>query len=274
MSRGALSCIKSDELQGANSMTSPGNNRLAELERRELQLTIFACFAIAILAIGTAVLMYPVVFPAQGTADPTTRIAFFGFCALCLLLAWYVFERQRTIRKMRLEMAEERKRALDAEAQANRELLKTMPKLNAFQDSLPMEFRRTAATTQKLSILVVTMNMKSGLSDLAFAASALSDGAKAVSRRLREQDSMYILGPACIGAVLPGADTDIAQALSAKIAEGLNVAAANSGRNCSYAIKIVNYPTDASSAHELQHAVQSMIPGDDSMRTFAEEALI
>src|SRR5262249_52099955 len=121
-------------------MQSSANNRLAELERRELQLTVFACFAIAILAVGTAVLMYPVVFPAQGTADTTTRVAFFGFCALCLLLAWYVFERQRTIRKMREEMAEERRRALDAEAQANRELLKTMPKLNAFQDSLPMEF--------------------------------------------------------------------------------------------------------------------------------------
>src|SRR5690349_17387936 len=100
-------------------MPPTGNNRLAELERRELQLTVFACFAIGVLAVGTAVLMYPVVFPAQGAVDTTTRVAFFGFCGLCLLLAWYVFERQRTIRHMREEMAEERRRALESEAQAN-----------------------------------------------------------------------------------------------------------------------------------------------------------
>src|SRR5690349_6043278 len=82
------------ELHGAGAilMATAGNNRLAELERRELQLTVFACFAIAVLAVGTAVLMYPVVFPAQGTVDTTMRVAFFGFCGLCLLLAWYVFE--------------------------------------------------------------------------------------------------------------------------------------------------------------------------------------
>src|SRR5262245_42364815 len=126
-------------------MASAGRNRLADLERREMHLTLFACAAIAILAIGTAVLMYPLVFSQQAATDKTTRIAFFGCCALCLLLAGYLWERQRTVRQLRTEMAEDRRRALESEAQANRELLKTMPKLNAFQDSLPMEFRRTSA---------------------------------------------------------------------------------------------------------------------------------
>src|SRR5947209_1235466 len=105
-----------------------------DLERRETQLTLFACWAIVTLSVGTAVLMYPVVFSEQNPAGKTMRVAFFGFCGLCLLLAGYLYERQRMIRRLRLAMAEDRKRALLAEAQANRELLKTMPKLNWFQD--------------------------------------------------------------------------------------------------------------------------------------------
>ena len=58
-----------------------------DLERREFQSTIFACAAIAIMGIGSAVLMYPVVFNHQGPPDRSLRVAFFGFCGLCVLLA-------------------------------------------------------------------------------------------------------------------------------------------------------------------------------------------
>ena len=34
----------------------------ADLERREVQLAAFACAAIAIMGIGSALLMYPIVF--------------------------------------------------------------------------------------------------------------------------------------------------------------------------------------------------------------------
>jgi hypothetical protein len=252
-------------------MGSEPKNRLADLERREMHLTLFACAAIAILAIGTAVLMYPLVFSQQAPTDKTTRVAFFGFCTLCLLLAGYLWERQRTVRQLRLEMAEDRRRALESEAQANRELLKTMPKLNAFQDSLPMEFRRTSATNGTLSVLVVALTLPANSSNTAHATSLLCDAAKVVSRKLREQDAMYILGPTCIGAVLGGADVQVAQGLSARIGEGLNSLAAGSGPSAT--IKIVNYPADASSAHELQQAVRALIPSDDSMRAIAEEVL-
>lgn len=254
-------------------MGPSSNNRLADLERRELHLTLFACSSIGILAIGTAVMMYPVVFPPQGVADKTARVAFFGFCALCLLLGFYLWERQRTVRLLRNEMAEDRRRALEAEAQANRELLKTMPKLNGFQDSLPMEFRRTAATTQKLSILVVALKSRTREIAPSVAASALSDAAKVVSRKLREQDSMYILGPLCIGAVLPGANVQTAQGLSSHINQSL-AKLADSTSQFSYNIKIVNYPSDATSAHELQQFVCAMIPSDNSMQSMAQQALI
>jgi GGDEF domain-containing protein len=253
-------------------MSSVSKTRTADLERRELQLTLFACLAIGVLAIGTAVLMYPLVFSEQSTADKNTRVAFFGFCVLCLLLAGYLWDRQRIVRQLRTEMAEDRRRALEAEAQANRELLKSMPKLNAFQDSLPMEFRRTAATGSKLSILVLTVNMPEPV-DAMRATAALCEAAKVVSRKLREADSMYILGPACIGAVLPAADVEVAKRVAASIREGVAALAA-SGVTFSSTLKIVNYPADAGSAHELQQAVRALIPTDHSMQAIAAEVLI
>ena len=82
-------------------------------------------------------------------------MAFYGFCALSLLLSVYLWDRQRVIQRLRREIASDRQRVADAQKQASVELLKTMPNFSSFQDRLPMEFRRTASTTHKLSILVV-----------------------------------------------------------------------------------------------------------------------
>ena len=41
----------------------------------------------------------------------------------------------------------------------------------------------------------------------------LGDAAKVISRRLREQDSIYMLAPTCFCAVLPGADMPVADKL-------------------------------------------------------------
>ena len=56
------------------------------LENRELHLSIFVSVTVTVLAVGTAVLMYPIVFSHQNPGDRTMRIAFFGYCALCVLL--------------------------------------------------------------------------------------------------------------------------------------------------------------------------------------------
>src|ERR1700735_2090140 len=130
---------------------SPGN-----LESREVQLSVFVSVTVGVLAVGTAVLMYPTVFSHQNTPDRTLRIAFFGYCSLCVLLGCYLWDRQATIRLLRRQMAEDRRQMLETRRQASVELLKTMPNFSSFQDRLPMEFRRTATTTQKLSIVVIT----------------------------------------------------------------------------------------------------------------------
>jgi hypothetical protein len=41
----------------------------------------------------------------------------------------------------------------------------------------------------------------------------------------------------------------------------------------SYKIDVINYPQNASSAHELYEAVSALIPGDKSMQGLAAEAL-
>src|ERR1700758_3070977 len=239
------------------------------LERRELHLSIFVAVIVMMLAVGTGFLMYPVVFSYQGPGDRTMHIAFFGYCGLCVLLTMYLWERHATIRQLRREMAEGRRQIAETRREASVELLKTMPNFGSFQDRLPMEFRRMATTTQKLSIVVVTIKFPADHSSPSETASALGDAAKVISRRMREQDSIYILAPACFGAVLPGVDLSNAERVCARLKEGL-ADAAGANQRFQFELKVVNYPTHASSATELQQAVSLLASVDDSVRGMAE----
>jgi hypothetical protein len=247
----------------------------SDLERREFQMTIFVCAAIAIMGIGSALLMYPVVFMPPGTFQEPARnlrFAFFGFCGLCVLLTAYVWDTQATIRRLRRQMDLDRKQSTAARLQASEELLKRIPKLGAFQDQLPMEYRRTTATEQQLSILVVAFQFPAGASSDSGKASILGDAAKAISRKLREQDSLYVLGPACFGVILPNLEASAARSMASRIGEGLIDAAGLSAR-FSYKIDIVNYPQNAASAHDLYEAVSALMPQDTSVHKLAAETV-
>jgi hypothetical protein len=119
------------------------------LERRELHLALFACLALLIVAIGAAVLMYPVAYYSEGAhADHTLRAAFWGFCALSALLTAYLWESNATIRRLRYQVEAGREASRKARTEACEELLRGMPKLDSFQDRLAMEYRRTTAASQ------------------------------------------------------------------------------------------------------------------------------
>lgn len=124
------------------------------LEHSELQLSIFVSVTMMVLAVGIAVLMYPLVFSHETPDGRTMRTAFGGFCGLCVLLTVYLWDRHATIRRLRREVAEDRRQIAETRRQASVELLKTMPNFGSFHDRLPMEFRRMASTTQKLSISI------------------------------------------------------------------------------------------------------------------------
>lgn len=240
-----------------------------QLDRRELQLTILACSTILILGAGLALLMYPVVF---SYSSPVLRNAFYGFCGLSALLAMYLVDRQITILQLRRQIVEAGKRAAETKIEASAELLNAIPNLSSFKDRLAMEYRRAAAADQVLSVLVITVTLPEDISSTPLAISLLSDAAKAISRKLRGQDSLYVLRPHCFGTILPTVSRNVAERISNRVGEGLSDAAGATNR-FSYKINIVNWPANAASAHDLQEAVFTLLPSDNSMRSMAEETL-
>lgn len=243
-------------------------DEFAELEKRELRLTVFTCSAIIVLTAGLALLMFPAVFAGRASSvNRTPQIAFFGFCGLSVLLVAYIIDRQVTIRRLRRQMAEDRRRATSAREHASMDLLKSLPNYSSFQDRLPMEFRRSAATSQPLSILVVSLELAKDYFATGAQATA-GDAAKALLRKLREQDSIYLLRPASFGIVLPGVAFAAARSVSARAAEGLSDVAGAQQR-FSFSIDVINYPEHASSAHELEALVRAAMSEDEDRSTSA-----
>jgi len=132
-----------------------------------------------------------------------------------------------------------------------------------------MEFRRMATTTQKLSIIVIGIKFRAEHASPSETASALGDAAKVISRRMREQDSIYILAPACFGVVLPGVDSANAENVSARLHEAL-ADAAGAVRRFEFDLRVVNYPEHASSATELEQAVMTLASADQVVSGMAE----
>ncbi len=240
-----------------------------ELEGREFQLVLFVCAVIFVLSVGLALLMYPAVFSSRQFSPFTTpKVAFFGFCALSCLLLAYIVDRQFMIRRLRRQIATDRKRALLELSQASADILATMPNLTTFEDRLAMEFRRAAAAKLKLSVLVMTIILRAAFSDESLRVAALGDAAKAISRRLREQDSIYNLRPGFFGVILPGVDQAATERVSGRLAEGL-ADAAGADERFSFEVHSINYPDQTSSVHDLELAVSGWLAEDDAARQFA-----
>lgn len=239
----------------------------SDLERREFHLSLFACSAIVVLAGGLALLMYPAVFSStDGSPTRVPQVAFFGFCALACLLVAYILDRQVTIRRLRAQIAMDRQRSAEALRQASADLLSTMPNFNTFEDRLTMEFRRAVAAELKLSVLVVCIKLNSAFAEPSVAMSVLGDAAKAVSRKLREHDSIFILRTSFFGLILPGVDQQGVKRVSARLAEGLADAAGANDR-FTFKIESISYPEQTSSAHDLELVVSGWLPEADAKQS-------
>lgn len=243
------------------------------LERREMHLILFACSAIIVLAAGLALFMYPVVFSQTGLVPARTMsIAFFGFCLLSILLSVYLLDRQMTIGRLRQQIAEERRKNSDALEEASAELLGALPNFSSFQDQLAMEYRRDAAAKQNLTVLVITTRVHHALSEPTLSMPVLGDAAKAISRKLREQDSIYLLASGHFGVILPGLDRHAAERVAARLLEGLTDAAGVSNRfTCK--IEAITYPEQVSSAHDLELTVKDLLPEDGLNKTTIKTVL-
>jgi len=253
-------------------MTTHGKQSPEDLERREFQLSLFASLAVAILASGLALLMYPAVFSGlDSSGSRVPQIAFYGFCILSCLLVAYIADRQITIHRLRVQMALERKRASDALQQASAALLSTMPNVTTFEDRLSMEFRRAAAAGLKLTVMVISIQSNDLYTQPSLALSALGDAACAVSRKLREQDSIFVLRPTYFGLILPGLGHASVQQVRTRISEGLSDVSGASNR-FSFKIEAISYPEQTSSEQDLELAVNGWLPQMDSGKTAKESA--
>src|SRR5256885_5667105 len=176
-------------------MATIDRKELDHLERRELHLTIIAAVFVFVLASGLATFMYPQVFVRPDADNKwTMRVAFFGFCALILLFIGYLFDRQRTVRKLKQQVLEELERNVELRLQASADLLQTMPDINHFWDRLTMEYRRAMTMGHNLSLLLVKAK-PSPAAPASDNTAAWGDAAKAMSRKLRPTDSIYRLAP-------------------------------------------------------------------------------
>jgi GGDEF domain-containing protein len=230
------------------------------LDGRELQLWMLAHTVIVVLAIGVGLLMYPAVFshPANLSEIPT-RVVFFGFCAVAAMTVGYFLDRQAVIRRLRAELEKERRQTAKVRREASADLLSTLPGLNCFCDLLAMEFRRASGTQQHLSLLTVELKPSSTCTEPGEVETAFGDAAKTLLRKLRSEDSLFLLEAGFFGIALPAVNASDAYALRDRLMEGLHDAAGASNR-FSVGISVFSFPEHVSSAWEMEDCVRRLLP--------------
>lgn len=231
---------------------------LEKLERRELQLTILSIVFVLVLAGGLAAFMYPLVFVHSEGNNLTMRVAFFGFCALVLVFVGYLFERQRTVLRLKQHLLAELERNVALKHQASVDLLGSMPDASQFWDRLTMEFRRAKTMQKTLSLILLKINKGAGGAKNPDAAAVGSACAKAMTRRLRPTDSIFRLSPDLFGVVLPETDSMNGKRVAVRLQEELQGASAGFG--VLFEINVYNYPEDVVSSHEMENLAKSLMP--------------
>lgn len=229
----------------------------SKVDRRDAQLWILAIAMILIFSGGLALIAYPAAFSSPvPISGHWLRRVFMGFCALSLLLIGYLIERQVMIQRLRTRLHEERTRAARMLSQASADLLETLPRFEHFQDRLAMEFRRAVSLHQSLSLLVVHLKFTSDLEGRPESSTAIGDAAKAMVRKLRGEDSMYLFSHAVFGILLPGVRGVDAHRVADRLADGLQDAS-GAGNRFSFELRVVNYPEHVASAREMEQTART-----------------
>jgi len=229
------------------------------LDRRDRQLFILALVMVIILGGGMALLMYPTVFGKAAVIPVApSRTLFFGFCALWILMVVYLVDRQSVVQNLRASLLEEREQLARVLQQSSAELLGTLMGFSHFQDRLTMDFRRAAQINEPLSLLLVCVKPSKMFAQGPQAQVALGDVAKVLSRKLRNEDSLYRLSSQVFGIVLPAATDALARETANRLSEGLADASGASNRFTAE-IQLVNYPDHVHSASEMERRASSLI---------------
>jgi hypothetical protein len=230
------------------------------LEAREWHLWLLALTVISILAVGTALLMYPSAFTSPLVlAGEVQRKAFFGFCTLCVLVLGYLVDRQMVIRNLRKQIDEERNVIMRVRQKSSADLLQSLPGPGHFQDQLTMEHRRAVSAGHPLSAVLLVVTPTQERLDPIETSIAFGDAAKALLSKLRGEDSIFLLNAGVFCTLLPGVEEKSAYGISERLAEGLRDASGVSQR-FSFDIQTFNYPEGFKSAHEIESALRPFLP--------------
>lgn len=232
------------------------------LERRDSQLALLALVMVVVLGAGMALLLYPTVFGRAAVVPVApSRTLFFSFCAMWILTVLYLVNRMFVVRHLRTSLLEEREQLAQVLQRSSAELLGTLLGFSHFQDRLTMDFRRSAQTNEPLSLLLVHIKPSKMFTQGPQAQVALGDAAKVLSRKLRDEDSLYRLSSEIFGMVLPGTDIQTARQAATRFSEGLADASGAIGRFTTE-IQIVNYPEEVNSASEMERQAASIVSRD------------
>jgi len=226
-----------------------------DMERREIHLRLLALAVICILALGLALMMYPTVFAQPVTlSGGTFQVVFFSFCSLSVLLIAYLVDRHMLINRLRGRIVA-RERAIQLiQHEDSKDFLASLPANETFTDRLAMEFRRASSAEQPLSFLVVDVKVQPGIYNATETAVVYADAGRAILRRMRGEDSLFLLGSGVFGILLPRISTHTAELMKGTVEEGLRDAAGPTPR-FDFKVRLVNYPDQVSSAHEIMETI-------------------
>jgi hypothetical protein len=231
-----------------------------QLERRQLHLTILASLAIAVLATGVAVLMYPAIFSrAILVTSGSLQFAFYGFCLLSVLLVGYLWDRQLTIRRLNEQVRAEQRRNRDLRLKASNDLLNMIPGIRGFKEQLFSQGQRADAKTATFSVAVVRLYLSGSITQKIEEQVAFADAAQVIHRRLQIEDSIWTLGRGVYGIILSGSDAVSAKQFASSVELGLQDAAGVNKRFNADA-QLLTFAGKNKSAHELEQAVNALLP--------------
>jgi hypothetical protein len=234
-----------------------------QLENRQLQLTLLASLAIAVLASGVALLMYPAIFSREILfSSRSLQFAFYGFCLLSVLLVGYLWDRQLTIRRLTYQVRVEQRRNNDLRLKASADVLNMIPGTRGFREQLLTHSLRAGATAiPALSVAVVRLYLSGMIAHKSDEQMAFADAAQVIHRRLRKADSIWTLAPGVYGIILAGMDARAAQTFTSSVELGLQDAAGVNSRFTSD-IQLVSAGEHARSARDIEQAVAELLPRD------------
>jgi GGDEF domain-containing protein len=240
-----------------------------KLERRDAQLWMLAITMLVIFAVGIALLIYPAAFtmPVVLSGYLVKRI-YFSFCVLALLVVGYLMERRIEIGRLRTQLKEEESRRNRLLNEASADLLASLPGLEHFRDRLAMEFRRAANAELPLSLVLVNVSPGESLTDTGDITKAFGDAAKAMLRKLRGEDSIYLFHPGVFGVVLPGVPASTARRVEERLSEGL-AEVSGAGFRFNAQLQAISYPDDVSTAHQMERAAKMFNRNEQTERAAA-----